>query len=575
MEQTRLGRLRRMGVSVTHVILQQCCNDAACVAVCPVDCIHPRPDEPGYGTTEMLYIDPDTCIDCGACTEACPVDAISSDYDLRPSQQPFSELNAAFYKHQPHPCATASTRPSDHRDAATANTLELHVAVIGSGPAGCYATAELLSGRDLAVRVDMFERLTTPWGLVRFGVAPDHPATKSVTVGFQRIIDDPRVRLWLNVEVGRDITPEQLSKRYHAVIYAVGAMDARAMDIPGEDLPGSHSASEFVAWYNGHPDYAEREFDLAAERAVVIGNGNVAIDIARMLLSTPESLYRTDIAQHAVQALSASRIREVVIVGRRGPAQAAFTNGELLGLLGVPGIDVVVEPSGFDTTQRSGGDLDFSASQKVARLSELFGSTSVSDRRIVLRFCVSPERLLGDDQVNGIRIRHNALVADDEGVRAVPTDEFEDIPCGMVIRSVGYQGQPLASLPFDLARAVIPNRDGRVVDGLARLVSGVYVTGWIKRGPSGVIGTNKQCAMQTVGVLVEDFLAGRLTEPTADLSDVHSLIPGAFDVRAWNAIDQHERDEGTRTGRPRVKIVDGRSLLALAHKSVTVPVTGS
>jgi ferredoxin/flavodoxin---NADP+ reductase len=307
-----------------YVILQHCRNDAACVSECPVDCIHPRPDEPSCATAEMLYIDPEMCINCGSCQVVCPVDAIRPDLDLRSDQLVFSELNAAFYQHEPQHATAAPTAP--RRAEVTGTVRELKVAVVGSGPAGCYAAEELLSRRDVSVRVDMFERLTTPWGLVRFGVAPDHLATKNVTVGFERMTRDSRLRLWLNVEVGRDVSAEQLAERYHAVIYAVGAMDARAMGIPGEDLPGSHSATEFVGWYNGHPDYAHRDFDLSAERAVVIGNGNVAIDIARLLLSTPGRLSGTDMAQHALERFSTSRIREVVVVGRRGPAEAAFTN---------------------------------------------------------------------------------------------------------------------------------------------------------------------------------------------------------------------------------------------------------
>jgi ferredoxin--NADP+ reductase len=554
---------------MTYVILQHCCNDAACVSACPVDCIHPRPDEPSFAGTEMLYIDPDMCINCGSCQVVCPVNAILPDCDVRSDQLVFSELNAAFYQDQAEPATYSLTVP-DLRTGVAGPVRELRVAVVGSGPAGCYAAEELLSRRDVSVRVDMFERLMTPWGLVRFGVAPDHLATKNVITGFERMTQDPRFRLWLNVEVGRDISPEQLSERYHAVIYAVGAMDARAMGIAGEDLPGSHSATEFVAWYNGHPDYVDRDFDLSAERAVVIGNGNVAIDIARLLLSTPVRLARSDIAQHALEQLSTSRIREVVVVGRRGPAEAAFTNGELLGLLNVPELDVVVDPEGFGATDHPDRALDFAAVQKAARLSELVGRKPTNDRRVVFRFCASPERLLGQHQVRGIRLVHNTLVADGSGVRAVPTDEFDELDCGLVIRSVGYRGNPLGSVPFDSARATILNRNGRVIDPQSgRPVTGTYVTGWIKRGPSGVIGTNKQCAKQTVACLVEDFVAHGLAEPTTELSDMATRLPAAFDVRAWQAIDQHERNEGKRTGRPRVKLVDGAALLAVARQAIT------
>jgi ferredoxin--NADP+ reductase len=516
----------------------------------------------------MLYIDPDMCINCGSCRVVCPVDAIVPDCDLSSDQLVFSELNAAFYQRQAEPAAYSLAVP-ELRAELVDPVPELRVAIVGSGPAGSYAAEELLSRRDVSVRVDMFERLMTPWGLVRFGVAPDHLATKNVVTGFERMTQDPRFRLWLNVEVGRDISPEQLCARYHAVIYAVGAMDARAMGIPGEDLPGSHSATEFVAWYNGHPDYVERDFDLSSDRAVVIGNGNVALDIARVLLSTPISRSRSDIAQHALKQLSTSRIREVVIVGRRGPAEAAFTNGELLGLLSVPELDVVVDAEGFDDTDDSDRTLDFGASQKAARLRELVGRRPSHDRRIVLRFCASPERLLGQDQVTGIRLVRNRLVADGSGVRAEPTEEFDELDCGLVIRSVGYRGNRLGALPFDAVRARIPNCDGRVIDVESDApVTGVYVTGWIKRGPSGVIGTNKQCAKQTVACLLEDFFADVLAEPRAELSEAALQLPAAFDVRAWRAIDQHELSEGVRTGRPRIKLVDRAALLAVARQAV-------
>lgn len=552
---------------MAYAILQHCCNDAACVPACPVDCIHPRPDEPGYSTTEMLYIDPEVCIDCGACREVCPVDAIRSDYDLTSDQIPFSVLNAAFYQHQllPAPPPPAAPNLGSHLRAAT---QELRVAIVGSGPAGCYAAEELLSRDDVSVRVDMFERLTTPWGLVRFGVAPDHLATKDVTAGFERLTSNPRCRLLLGVEVGRDISPEQLAEQYHAVIYAVGAMNARSMGIPAEDLVGSYSATEFVSWYNGHPDYGDRHFDLSADRAVVIGNGNVALDIARLLLSTPARLVGTDMAQHALEQLSASRIREVVVVGRRGPTEAAFTNSELLGLLGVPELDVVVDPNGFQVSDDPARPLDFAASQKLARMRQLIGHPSKHDRRLVLRFCASPERLLGDHRVSAIRLAHNILETDETGVRAIATDDFDELECGLVIRSVGYRGSALGSLPFDLTRGTIPNRDGRVINlDSGKPVPGTYVTGWIKRGPSGVIRTNKQCARQTVACLVEDFLRDRLATPAAQSSDIDTLVPSAFDVRAWNAIDELERREGTRLGRPRVKLVDSATLLAIARQA--------
>ncbi len=306
---------------MAYVITQACCNDASCVDVCPVNCIHPTPDEPEFATTEMLYIDPQTCIDCGACVDECPVDAIFGENELSEAHSMYPEINAAYF--EKHPIGPDWPELGSPRKLS-AELGTLRVAIVGSGPSACYAAIELTSRPR--VEVDMFDRLPTPYGLVRAGVAPDHPGTKGVSDVFRSALGKRSVQCHFNVEVGRHVSHEELLEHHHAVIYAVGAASDRRLGVPGEDLPGSHAATEFVAWYNGHPDYADHEFDLSGERAVIVGNGNVALDVARVLVTDPDELAKTDMAEHAVEALRHSNIREVVIVGRRGPAQAAYTN---------------------------------------------------------------------------------------------------------------------------------------------------------------------------------------------------------------------------------------------------------
>jgi len=552
---------------MTHIITRACCNDAACVPVCPVNCIHPTPDEPDYLTAEMLYIDPEGCVDCGACVDACPVGAIVADYDLPDEMARFEEINARWF-------AAPGRTDYEHEQVSPAKREwdvdggPLRVAVIGSGPAASYAAEEILSQRGLDARVDMFERLLTPGGLVRFGVAPDHQDTKGALDQFARTLRRPTLRLFLDVQVGRDLTLEQLQERYHAVIYATGAMSDRPLGIPGEDLPGSHSATEFVAWYNGHPDFAQRTFDLSGERAVVIGNGNVAFDVARVLASDPERLARTDIADHALEALRRSNIREVVVVGRRGPTEAAFTSPELIGLAQTPGLDVVVRPEELvldDATRARAGDQESSISLlKVGLLEELGTTTPSSERRVTLRFLASPAEITGGDWVDGVRLVRNRLVEKDGRVVAEPTGDEEQLACGLVFRSVGYLGSPVDGLPFDEGRGVVTNEFGRVIaDG--EPVPGLYVSGWIKRGPSGVIGTNKRCARETVARLFEDYLGGRL-RPPAEAADVTDLLPRLIDLSGWKAIDTQEKKLGREQKRPRVKLVEREGLLALAQK---------
>jgi ferredoxin--NADP+ reductase len=449
----------------------------------------------------------------------------------------------------------------------------LRVAVVGSGPAAFYAAAALLSSEDPGVEVDMVERLPTPWGLVRLGVAPDHPQLKSVSKAFEKIAVRPGFRFLGNVEVGRDVTHEELARLYDAVVYAVGSQTDRRLGIPGEDLPGSWAATELVAWYNGHPDYQELEFDLSHERAVVIGNGNVALDVARMLALTQEELAPTDTTDAAVAAIVSSGIREIVVLGRRGPVQAAWTSTELGEMGDLAGADVIVEPAELELDPVSEAELE-AASNVVQRNVEIlreFASRTLSGKpkAIRLRFRVSPVAILGDDRVEGVEIVRNRLEPDGRGsVRAVPTEEREVLPCGIVFRSVGYRGMGIPGLPFDEGAGTIPNAGGRVLDESGAPIPGLYCAGWIKRGPTGVIGTNKKDATETVELLLEDARAGRL--PTRGEGTLDDLLAerGAEVVlyAGWEAIDVEERSRGEPLGRPRVKLSTWDELLAAARR---------
>jgi len=439
----------------------------------------------------------------------------------------------------------------------------LRVAVVGSGPAGFYATDDLLAA---GAQVDLLERLPTPWGLVRLGVAPDHPELKSASRVFEKTAAKEGFRFFGNVEVGRDVTHAELTRLYDAVVYTVGAQTDRRLGIPGEDLPGSWAATEFVAWYNGHPDHQHLEFDLSDPRAAVVGNGNVAIDVARILARTEAELAPTDITERSSAAIVASTIGEIVMLGRRGPAQAAFTPPELKELGELGGADVIVDPAELELDPASAAALEADrarARRNVDILRDFAARTPAGKRkRLVLRFLVSPVRIVGEEKVEAVEIVRNRLVLGDDGrIRAVPTDTFETIPCGLVLRSVGYQGVALPGLPFDESRGVIPNDRGRVA-GLPR----VYCAGWIKRGPSGVIGTNKKDAAETVEALIADAEAGALACEGGELGALLRERGVEFvDYAGWEAIDAHERALGEAAGRPRVKLTSRDELLAQAR----------
>lgn len=543
---------------MTHVVTQACCADASCVFACPVNAIHPTPDEPDFGLAEMLYIDPQSCVDCGACIGACPVGAIVPDTNVTASQLPFVDINALFHAEPRTYPIQAPITPIVRKAPGP-----LHVAIVGSGPAALYAADELLKQSD--VHVTLIDRLPTPYGLVRSGVAPDHTSTKSIDKLFRQIEDQHGFHYLLNVDVGTDISHRELLEHCNAVIYATGASQDRRLGIPGEGLAGSETATEFVAWYNGHPGHAHHEFELSGERAVIVGNGNVALDAARILSVDPALLDSTDIADHALAALRTSAVREVVILARRGIAQAAFTLPELVGLLSHTGIEFVVEGDDLDTPI-----ADPMADRKRTALRDAVTRPArPGAKRIVFRFAASPTELFGETRVTGLRVTRNDLVNDGGAIRAVPTGQLEDIDTGLVLRSIGYRGVAVPGVPFDDEARVIPNAEGGV-NGSPR----TYAVGWIKRGPTGFIGTNKSCSQETVGHLIADFNAGML-EPRGSRQSLRTLIAGrevrVVDLRGWRAIDRAERMAGV--GRPRRKIttIDG---LVEAAGPVRVPGRG-
>jgi ferredoxin/flavodoxin---NADP+ reductase len=451
----------------------------------------------------------------------------------------------------------------------------LRIAVVGSGPAGFYAAGHLLAS-DVPVEVDMIERLPTPWGLVRLGVAPDHPNIKAVSRAFEKIAAQPGFRFLGNVAVGRDLTQEDLTRLYDAVVYAVGAQTDRRLGIPGEDLPGSWAATDFVAWYNGHPDYQSLEFDLSGERAVVVGAGNVALDVVRMLALSREEIAPTDTTDPAIETIIGSGLKEIVLLARRGPAQAAFTTPELKELGELADADVLVDPAELELDPVSEASLegDTNARRNLEVLREYAAREPAGKRRAVrLRFAVSPVAILGQDRVEGVDIVRNELVADDTGrISAVATDEHETIPCSIVFRSVGYLAVALPGVPFDERGATIPNREGRVLDPGGDPIPGLYCAGWIKRGPTGVIGTNKKDATETVDQLLDDARAGLLArgDETATAASVDELLASRgveyVTYAGWEAIDREERTRGEPHGRPRIKLCSWEELLGAARE---------
>lgn len=433
----------------------------------------------------------------------------------------------------------------------------LRVAIVGAGPAGFYTAEHLYRRDDLVVEVDLYDRLATPYGLVRLGVAPDHQKIKSVTKAYERVAAHPGFRFFGCVELGRDVTDSDLADHYDAVVLTVGAPVDRRMGIPGEDLVGSISATDFVAWYNAHPDYRQLEVDLDVEDVVVVGNGNVAVDVARILATDVDVLARTDIADHALELLRRSSVRTITMLGRRGPAQAAFTPKEIRELGELSGVTLLVEQDDLDGV----GDVvgDEAAERVMKALREVSGRVPApGDRIIRLRFLTSPTELRGRDRVTEVGLVANELIEEAGALRAHATGRTDTVPAGLVLRAVGYQGAPVAGYPFDVRSGRISNIDGRIVgmDGVP--LRGRYVAGWIKRGPQGVIGTNKADAGETVERLIEDLEHRMLLHPTRpSAADAGALIaarvPDAISWDDWQVIDRCEREAGAAQGRPRRK----------------------
>ncbi|MGK5555387.1 FAD-dependent oxidoreductase [Actinomadura kijaniata] len=399
-------------------------------------------------------------------------------------------------------------------------TAPVRVAVIGSGPAGLYAAEALVKQAEGNVRVDVLDRLPTPYGLVRYGVAPDHPSIKSIARYLQKVLEHPAVRFFGGVELGRDVTREELLGCYDAVVYATGAMVDRRMGIPGEDLPGSVAATDFVNWYCGHPDAADHAFDLSAEEVAVVGVGNVAVDVVRVLARTPEELRHTDVPEHVLEALGRSRVRRVHMIGRRGPAQAKFTTKELRELGALPHSEIHVRPEDMelDPVSAAVAESDRHVRGNIKVLREWTGPPAGDrPRRIDVRFWRAPAEILGSTRVEGLRLEVTRLGEDG---RLVRTGESETLPVGLVLRSVGYQSVPLAGVPFDERAHVVPNAGGRILGPDGAPVPREYVAGWIKRGPTGVVGTNKSDAAETVRHLLEDHAAGTWPEPARRIEEL-------------------------------------------------------
>ncbi|MET0822649.1 MAG: FAD-dependent oxidoreductase [Aeromicrobium sp.] len=527
---------------MTYVVTQACCADASCMSVCPVNCIHPAPGEPDFGHTEMVYVDPKSCIDCGACADACPVSAIKPLELLTGDEQVFGDINAAFYDDRTLDATwSAPTFPVVEEP----RERPLRIAIVGTGPAASYTARELLT--TSSAHVSMIDRLPVAGGLVRAGVAPDHPDTKRLAEMFGWTYDHPRTRMFLNVEVGRDVDHDDLLAHHDAVVYAVGARLDRPLGVPGEHLPGVHGSPEVVGWYNSHTDVAPAAVDVSTDRVVVVGNGNVALDIARILLGDVEALGRTDIADHALAALRDAPVREVVVVGRRGPDQAAFTRPELLMM--PRGIDVVIEADGQVADEIAAA----APGSKAALLGSLplvdvdWSAPPPQGRRLVLSFHRTIDEVTGAERVEGVRLGRAG------------SDRRVDVRTGLVVRSTGHRGSPVAGLPFDDLTSTVPHQAGRVVDpATGDPVPGAYVVGWIKRGAYGGIGTNRTDAQETVSTLLQDARDHRLPEPqhTATRSFARMLRSRGLDVvsrRRMKKIDSLERARGLAAGRPRVK----------------------
>jgi ferredoxin--NADP+ reductase len=462
----------------------------------------------------------------------------------------------------------------------------LRVAIIGAGPTGFYTAEHLFKRKDLAVEIDMYDSLPTPFGLVRAGVAPDHQKIKSVTNLYTRIAQKPGYRFFGNVKFGKDITLEDLQDHYHQIVFCTGAQSDNYLNIPGADLEGHHPATEFVAWYNGHPDFRDRQFDLSQEKVAVIGVGNVAIDVARILSLSHDELAKTDIADYALEALSNSGVKEVYIIGRRGPVQAKFTTPEVKELGELEEADVFTLPEEMELDELSQKELESTADRGTARKVELLKSYADNKptgkpKQLTLRFLVSPVEMYGDEQgrLTGMKLVKNELYATDAGtLRPAATDQFEELEAGLVFRSIGYRGVPLPGIPFNQSWGVIYNEEGRIIDpDTNKPIVGEYTAGWIKRGPSGVIGTNKPDALETVEKMMEDLKEGSYLHPSnPDAADALKMVeerqPDYFSFEDWEKLDEIEVARGEEQNRPRVKFTTVKEMMEAVGKQAAEPV---
>lgn len=540
---------------MAYVVTQACIDNkhTSCVDVCPVEAFREGPD--------MLFIDPEVCIDCNACITECPEQAIYPQSAVPEDQKHFIPLNAEKSRQFP------VIRESINRDSTNSPYAqkEGRFAVIGSGPSGFFAAEAILKQMPKA-KVDIFERLPTPFGLVRYGVAPDHPRIKSVSAGFERIADMPQVRFFGNVNIGKDISRNDLLSHYHSVIYATGGSQSRSLKIPGADSNNVFGSSVFVGWYNGHPDHRELEVSLSGKTAVIIGIGNVALDIARILVLPAEELAKTDIADEALNALKGSNIQEVSLLARRGPVQAAFTPKELEQLMGIEGLDLIVNPADLELDDISKAQLArpeyAEARQNMALLQEISQRKPVGGKSIRFMFCTSPEEIISSEGGKALQVMRNKISPDQNGrIAATPTGETFNIDASLVVHAIGYQGQQIEDIPFDAAKGVISNEQGCLPASDENSLKKEYTAGWIKRGASGVIGSNKQCATDTV-----DQLLNNLPE---DIQKVEQDITTTLKDRNveyitfddWRFLDEHELAEGLKEGRARKKISDVRQML--------------
>lgn len=450
--------------------------------------------------------------------------------------------------------------------------IPLRVAVVGSGPSGFYATEALFKcGKSVAV--DMYERLPMPYGLVRSGVAPDHPKLKQAILVYDKIARNPAYQLIGNVTIGRDVTVQELRDAYHALIFTCGAETDRRLGVPGEDLAGSCTATEFVGWYNGHPDYRDRQFDLSQEVAVIIGQGNVAADVCRILARTVDELRHTDIAEHALDTLAQSRVREIHVVGRRGPAQAKFTNKELRELGELADADAVMDPADLSLNPQSAAEIADKNNEVSAKNVQLFhgfvaNPVSPKSRRCVFHFLRSPVELLGGSRLEKVILEKNRLEGAPFEQAARGTGEKVELPCGLLFRSIGYKGVPIEGLPFDDRKGVFPNTNGRVQDG-SGVLPGVYCAGWIKRGPTGIIGTNRADSVATVNSLLADLDSLNTSGPAAGAEAIVPLLAHrnvrAISFDEWLKIDTAEIGRGTPKGKPREKFTRLTEMLQVLH----------